>query len=362
MDTEKDLLEPFGLNEKMRASLASVSESGLEPARVVAETRERFHVQTRQGPSSMEVPGKFYFSAADGRDLPTVGDWVLVRRIDTTTTLLHAIEPRFSLLYRKTAGKRHDYQLIAANVDTVFIIAGMDQALNPARLLRYQVLVADSGSRPVFLFSKKDLLNEQSLAERLIQCREFAGDVPFLFYSVDDAQDLTTIVHWIAPGQTVCFLGPSGVGKSTLINKLLGEEILATNPVRSQDAKGRHTTSFRQLFLLPGGGLMIDTPGMRELGLIDPSAGLEETFSDLLILAQSCRFRDCTHQQEPECALRRAAEAKQISLQRYQNFVKLTLEQKKAQADPLLLQMKHKQKEKILSRAIKRYNEKSDKL
>jgi len=361
MTRTDDPLLPYGLNETIQTALESCTEPGLEPARVISAGRERYQVQTRQGAAVMEVPGKFYFSAADGRDLPTVGDWTVVRRIDDQTTLLHSILPRFSLIHRKTAGKRTDYQLLAANVNKAFILSGLDQEINHSRVLRYMALAAEGGCAPVLLFSKKDQLSTEGVAQQLEQCQRLAGEVPFLLYSAEDSEDLAKIFSWITPGETICFLGPSGVGKSTLINRLVGRQMFATGEVRDKDAKGRHTTTFRQLVLLPNGGLVIDNPGLRELGFIDLAAGLEETFADLYELAQQCRFRDCTHQQEPGCALRQAVETKQVTAERFKSFVKLSLEQRQAQIDPLVLELKRKQKDKILGRAIKRYNENREK-
>lgn len=346
-------LTAFGVTAELRALLQT--RAGVELARVIAANIHNYRIYTDQGPATLEVPGKFYYNAADDRDLPAVGDWLLVRRIDNDTAVLDEILPRRGVLYRKTAGKRFAVQVIAANVDMACIVQGLDRPLNGNSIERYMVLAKSAGASPMLLLTKKDLLSPEQFAQLHDEVARIAHQVAVFICNSNEPADIAALEQFVPSGQTVCFLGPSGVGKSTLINGLLGEAKQSTQSVRAKDAKGRHTTTQRQLFSLPHGGLVIDTPGMRELGLLDMEAGLDETFEDIEEWAKSCRFRDCTHGQEPECGVRAAVERGEVTRERYQAFLKLDGERRQQAQDPTLIQMKKKRNEKILSRTIKNY-------
>jgi ribosome biogenesis GTPase / thiamine phosphate phosphatase len=347
-------LDSFGLTADIFAQVQS--REGVELARVIAAHINNYRIQTEQGPATLEVPGKFYYNAADDRDLPAVGDWLLIRRIDNDTAVLDEILPRRGVLFRKTAGKKYAVQVIAANVDMVYIVQGLDRPLNANSIERYMVLSRSAGATPLLLLTKKDLLSPEQIIQVQAEVERIANQMPVFLCKSNDPADLAVLEQLIPASQTVCFLGPSGVGKSTLINGLLGEQKQSTQSVRAKDAKGRHTTTQRQLFSLPHGGLVIDTPGMRELGLLEMEFGLDQAFDDIEEWANACRFRDCTHEHEPDCGVRAAMERGELSRERYQGYLKLDGERRKQSQDPTVIQIKKKRDEKVLSRAVKNYH------
>jgi ribosome biogenesis GTPase / thiamine phosphate phosphatase len=258
--------------------------------------------------------------------LPTVGDWVaLTLPAGEGEALLQAVLPRRSVLVRREAGSEHEGQLIAANFDVVFLVTGLDGNFNPRRIERALAVAWKSGATPVVLLSKADL--HEDVSARVEEVQALAPGVSVLPLSAQTGQGLEEVRAWLPPGKTGVLLGSSGVGKSTLVNRLLEEERLATQSVRAEDHKGRHTTTHRELFTLPQGGLLIDGPGVRELGLWGEEDGVEQAFEDVLALAAGCRFSDCGHQREPGCAVRAEVEAGRLSQERLHHFEKLQREQ-----------------------------------
>ncbi len=309
------------------ASLASVFEpyraQGFEPARVVAEHQHVYTLLTEQAELFARVTGRLRHEASGRADFPAVGDWVAARpQPGEEWATIHAILPRRSRFSRKVAGDDAEEQIVAANIDTVFLVMGLDGDFNPRRMERYLALAWDSGSSPVVLLSKLDLCDDPDGRRREIE----ALGAPVHLVSAKTGAGLEALASYLKPGLTLALLGSSGVGKSTLVNRLLGEERLRTAEVRASDDRGRHTTSARELLPLPGGALIIDTPGMRELQLWDASAGLQAAFSDVEALAAECRFTDCGHEREPGCAVRVAIEAGQLPAERLASYQKLQRE------------------------------------
>ncbi|KFE64219.1 ribosome small subunit-dependent GTPase A [Hyalangium minutum] len=323
-------IESLGWGEDLAnafSQLLSQSPVPLVPGRVVRQERGLLTVQTSERAVLARAAGRLLHQASNVEALPTVGDWVaLPPPSGDGEALLHAVIPRRSILKRREAGSEHDGQLIAANLDVVFLVAGLDGNFNPRRIERALTLAWASGAMPVVVLSKADLCLEAS--ERVLEVEALAPGVPVLALSAQQGTGLEELLAQLPAGKTGALLGSSGVGKSTLVNRLLEEARLATQPVRPEDNKGRHTTTHRQLFVLPQGGLLIDGPGMRELGLWgDEEEGLSQAFSDVLVLAEGCRFSDCTHQREPGCAVRGAVETGELSQERLQSFKKLQREQ-----------------------------------
>lgn len=292
-------------------------------ARVSMQTRGFYRVITASGEIRAETSGKIGYLAGDLPDYPAVGDWVMVDRLTNLggNAIIRHILPRRTAFIRKAAGTAVHSQVIAANIDTVFICMSLNHDFNLRRLERYLAITWDSGAAPVVMLTKADLCAELEL--RRAQIRTAAIGVDILATSSHSDVGYAAINNYLHPGTTIAFIGSSGVGKSTLINRLLGKETLATQGIDADD-KGRHTTTFRQLIPLPGGAVVIDTPGMRELQL--ESADLSQTFADIDELAAQCRFADCAHEHEPGCAVAAAVVAGKLSPERLRSYLKLRIE------------------------------------
>lgn len=299
---------------------AMTSGGGGRPARVVGEGRGGYLVDDGGGEFRAEVSGRLRFDASGRADFPVVGDWVLVKG---DPARIRSVLPRRTLLRRKAASGRAGDQPIAANIDAVFAMHPVDRGAGLRWIERSLVLIAESGARAVVLLSKCDLLSAADLRDFEEEARAELPGAEIIACSAVTGAGLDRVRVHVRRGLTLCCIGPSGAGKSTLINVLAGEGALPTAAVRESDARGRHTTSRRELLLLPGGGVVIDTPGMRELGLPETGAGLEETFPEIIALARECRFRDCTHVHEPGCAVRVAAEEGRLSPQRLESYCRL---------------------------------------
>ena len=297
----------------------------LQPGRVMSEQRRGVCVMTRQGAVDASIPGRFFHASKSrtGRERaerPIVGDWVLLDQNQAVQQVL----PRRSLLSRKVSGEREQEQPLASNIDAVWIMMALDADFNLARLDRYLSLVAVSGAEELVLLSKADLAPDADRKLALAQRRH--PSVQHLLISIPQDTGLERLESHLRPGRTIALIGSSGVGKSTLVNRLSGAHVMRTGRTRSVDGRGRHTTTHRQMHLLPGGGLVIDSPGMRELGLWEGAAGVEHAFADLEQLALGCRFRDCRHETEPGCALRSALAEKQLDAERFRSWLKLKKE------------------------------------
>jgi ribosome biogenesis GTPase len=318
-------LATLGWNAWFEERFAGHRAAGLVPARVATEDKHAYTVVGDAGEWAAVVAGKLLHQSRGNADLPKVGDWVAVApQPGEPKAVIRAVLPRRTQLVRKVTGREVEEQVLAANVDTVFVTLALDATFNLRRLERFLVMVLEGGARPVVVLNKADVCDDPEAC--VAAARRAAGDAPVLVVSARTRKGIGQLREFIRPGETVVFIGTSGVGKSSLINRLYGEEIQATIEVREADAKGRHTTTWRELIPLPGGGLVIDTPGMREFHMWAAEDGISEAFPELLELAQTCRFRDCTHVNEPGCAVRAAAESGQLSRERYESFLKLQRE------------------------------------
>jgi len=318
-------LAALGWGEPFERAFATLAGEGLVPARVAAQYTHLYRVWTEDADLLGSVAGRFRVEAESPADYPVVGDWVAVAaRPAEGSATIEAILPRKSRFVRKVAGDHLQEQVVAANVDTVFLVCGLDGDFNPRRIERALVLAQESGARPVVILSKADLCPEAS--ERVAEVERLAPEVPVHAVSCRSGAGLSDFEHHLRYGETVALLGSSGVGKSTLVNTLLGQDRVKTQEVRSRDSRGRHTTSHRELFLLPSGALMIDTPGIRELQLWSDGAAVKDTFGELATLAEGCAFRDCRHQTEPDCAVVRAVAEGRLSEDRLLSYRKLQSE------------------------------------
>ena len=313
-------LNELGWDEARAAELQGLAAEGLEPARVGAATRDRCQLLGLGEPIWASLRGRL---AEERLELPAVGDWVLARRERETAVVEQLLERR-SLFVRKAAGRSSLPQVVAANVDRVFAVTAVGPNFNPRRIERYLSAIWDGGAEPVVVVNKTDLPHDA--AAILEELSAVALGVRTAMVSAVRDGGLDELLALCRPGGTIALVGSSGVGKSTIVNRLLGDEQQATSEVRESDHKGRHTTSDRQLFVTPGGAILIDTPGMRELGLWDAEEGVDRTFADVVELAAGCRFRDCAHSSETGCAVLAAVERGEIAAERVESFQRLQRE------------------------------------
>ncbi len=317
-------LEYLGWNDFFASNFEPLRQQGLTVARVAIEHRNTYILHSEFGELSGEVTGKFRHQATQA-EFPAVGDWVVISVIESEkNAIIHSILPRKSKFSRQSAGGITKEQIVAANVDTVFLVSGLDGDFNPRRIERYLILAWESGANPVILLNKADLC--KNLEDCLNQVENIALGVPIITISAANFQGLEALQLYLQPGKTVALLGSSGVGKSTITNQLKGEAIQAVKAVRQGDNRGRHTTTHRELILLPNGSLIIDTPGMREIQIWASESSLNSTFEDIETLAEECRFRDCQHGEEPGCAVQQALQEGKLNNSRFLSYQKLNKE------------------------------------
>jgi ribosome biogenesis GTPase len=320
-------LEALGFDAWFQERRPAGSPPGCAPARVTAVNRDRYLIHDAQGEVPAEVSGAFRFSIEASTEMPCVGDWAsVVTHNNRGLAILHALFPRKSLLRRKTPGKQIDYQLVAANVDVAFLVQSCDANFNLRRLERYLAMVHEAHIEPRMLLTKSDLLAAAEVEQRIAAVGQTAPSLAVLAVSNETGAGLAELDRVLESGKTYCLLGSSGVGKTTIINRLVSQARFATGPVREYDGRGRHTTARRQLIVLESGAMLIDTPGMRELGTIAMGDGIDESFADIVTLTASCRFSDCTHTQETGCALLAAVERGDLDRARYESYLQLRLE------------------------------------
>jgi ribosome biogenesis GTPase len=345
-------LTDLGWNDHFARAFEPWAGPGVVPGRVALEHNHVLRVLTASGEQLAEVSGRVKHEAAGRHELPAVGDWVVLRLDEGGRCQIRAVLPRTGRFARKAAGDPTQEQVVAANVDTVFLVSGLDGDFNPRRIERYLMLARESGAEPVVILNKADVADDVEEAVALVQA--LAPGVPVLAISAADGRDFAALTQYLRPGKTVALLGSSGVGKSSIVNRLMGSAVLPTRSVRESDSRGRHASVHRQMIALPGGALVIDTPGMRELQSWGTESGSSETFGDIEALSAGCRFRDCRHLREPGCAVKAAAESGELDPARYQNFVKLEEERAdlaKRQDERALLDQKRQSK--VMGRALK---------
>ena len=319
-------LTKLGWNADLNQQFAPHLAKGLVPARVAVEDKHFFRVWTADAELLAQVTGKCMHDArGSNAKLPKVGDWVAVKLVpNEEKAMIQAILPRRTKLCRTLTGRGSTEHILATNIDTAFMVTAADASFDAARLEQMLVMAHESGARPVVLLNKIDLCDD--LDARLADATRVAGDALVLAACALTGRGVKKLAQLIKPGDTAVFIGTSGVGKSSLINRLYGEDIQATVEVRTNDAKGRHTTSWREMIFLPQGGVVIDTPGMREFHIWIASEGSKQAFPELDALSVRCRFRDCTHTKEHQCAVLEALAAGTLPRERYDSFLKLQLE------------------------------------
>lgn len=343
--------EDFGYNEALEQFRKDNNLTEFSVARVIAEHKERYIIVSDQGEYDAEITGNMRFSACGREDFPAVGDWVAATIYDSGTALIHKIFPRSSVIQRQAIGSAGDIQIIATNVDCALLVQGADRDFNINRLERYLTICYNSRVEPVVVMTKIDLFEENHISELLNSIRQRLPEITVMAISSETQQGYDKLNAFFEQGKTYCMLGSSGAGKSTLLNHLTGTETMKTRSLSDSTNKGRHTTTHREMFVLPNGALMIDNPGMKEVGIANASAGLEATFDDIVQLAKQCRFKDCTHTSESGCAVREAVDKGEIDPASFENFLKLEKEKEHYEST----EAERKQKDRAFGKMLKNY-------
>ena len=319
-------MDKLGFSDWFRTQVDEDQKLHHEIARVIAVHRDSFVISMGQGDVFAECSGNLLYTAESPLELPVTGDWVYADFYDDSLGIIHAVLPRKSLLKRKTPGRRVDFQVIGANIDTAFIMQSADLNFNLRRLERYLAMVREGDVNPVVLLSKCDLAGDEKVEELIASVRDIAPEIDLVPFSSITGENIDEIQNLLLPAKTYCLLGSSGVGKTTLMNAIIGEQQFATQEVSKRQGKGKHTTTSRELVILDGGALLIDTPGMRELGNLSIDSGIDETFAEIASLTEQCRFRDCTHTSEKGCAVLAAIHSGDLDENRFRNYQKMKSE------------------------------------
>lgn len=352
-------LEDLGYNIVLANYRKDQSLDPFEVGRVISEHKERYIVKTTENEYDAEIVGNLRFSAQKRSDFPAVGDWVAISKYDEDKVLIHSVFPRKTIIERQAVGKQGEKQIIATNIDFAFIVQAVDRDFNINRIERYLTICNASNIKPIIILNKIDLINDAELSKLIAAVQERIKQVPVIPISNASQKGIQRLKKNIEKGKTYCLLGSSGVGKSTLLNNLSGRQLMRTNTISTSTNKGRHVTSHRELLVLDNGGILIDNPGMREVGIADSSSGLEKTFGTIVELSKNCKFKDCTHTTEVDCAVLKAVESGEIDKSSYENYLKMEREKEHFESTVA----EKRKKDKDFGKMIKQFKKtrKSDK-
>lgn len=348
-------LEDIGYNNTHAQFILENNLQDMEIGRVIAEHRERYMVRTRNGDLEAEITGNLRFSARSREDFPAVGDWVTLITYDANMAIIHKILPRHSAITRQAVGQTGEVQLIAANVDYAFLVQAIDRDFSVNRLERYLTICHESFVKPIVVLTKTDLADQQQVDEITESINRRIQGIPVIALSNLTNAGYESLKGLMMKGKTYCMLGSSGVGKSTLLNNLAGKSLMKTGHISHTNSRGRHITSHRELVVLDNGSILIDNPGMREVGTASATAGLSTTFDKIAGLSANCKFANCTHTSETGCAVLNALENGEIDRQVYDNYIKLLKEQSYFESSVA----DRKRKEKMLGKILKDYHKKN---
>lgn len=344
-------LEDLGYNADLENFRKEERLDSFGVGRVVSEHKERYVVKTCEQEYDAELIGNLRYSAAKRSDFPAVGDWVAISEYDENKALIHAVFPRKTIIERQAVGKHGEKQIIATNIDYAFIVQAVDRDFNTNRIERYLTICHTAKVKPIIILNKIDLISAAELAKLISTIKERTKQVRVIAMSNASKKGIEELKGLILKGKTYCLLGSSGVGKSTLSNNLSGKQLMKTNLISTSTNKGRHITSHRELVVLPNGGILIDNPGMREVGIADATAGLETTFETIVELSQDCKFKDCTHTTELGCAVLAAIENGEIDQNSYGNFLKMRREKEHFESTVA----ERRKKDKDFGKMVKHY-------
>ncbi len=350
-------LEDLGYNKKLEKFRIDNNLNDFETGRVIAEHKERYIVSTARGDFEAEITGNMRFTAEGREDYPAVGDWVSLATYESGSALIYKILPRFSIIKRQAVGHFGEVQIIAANIDYAFLIQAVDRDFNINRLERYLTICNSSKVSPIIVLSKIDLIDEHRISEILENIKVRIKNVPVIAISNSSMAGYDTIKRVVKKGKTYCMLGSSGVGKSTLLNNLSGRIVMRTDTISRSTNKGKHVTSHRELIILENGGILVDNPGIREVGIADSTGGLEITFDRIVSFSQYCKFKDCTHTTETGCSVMEAVKAGEIDKASYENYLKM--EREKAHFESTVAE--RRRKEKVFGKILKSYKKEMSK-
>jgi len=344
-------LEDLGYNAKLEKLRIENNLKDFEIGRVVSEHKERYIVKTEKGEFEAEITGNLRFSAVSREDFPAVGDWVALTTYDSDFSIIHKILPRFSIIARQAVGQFGEIQIIAANVDYALLVQAVDRDFNINRLERYLTICYSSKVVPIIVLTKTDLINEQEKANMIESINQRTKNILVFPISNETQEGYEALKQIIEKGKTFCMLGSSGVGKSTLLNNLSGRSIMKTDAISQSTNKGRHVTSHRELIVLENGGILVDNPGMREVGIVDTAYGMETTFDLIFSLSGRCKFKDCTHTNEIGCSVLEALEKGEINKSSYDNYLKIEKEKMHFESSVV----ERRKKDKDFGKMLKNY-------
>ncbi|MEL4456469.1 ribosome small subunit-dependent GTPase A [Lutimonas vermicola] len=344
-------LDDLGYDIELEKYRKSQNLDVFEVGRIISEHKERYVVKTDKREYDGEIIGNLRFTAHHRSDFPAVGDWVAISEYDNDKVLIHSVFPRKTIIERQAVGKQGEKQIIATNIDYAFIVQAVDRDFNINRIERYLTICHTSKVSPIIVLNKIDLITDNELSILVNKVQERVKKVPIIPISNESQKGLIKLKESIEKGKTYCLLGSSGVGKSTLLNNLSGRELMKTNTISTSTNKGRHVTSHRELIILENGGILIDNPGMREVGIADSKEGLEITFNEIIELSKDCKFKDCTHMAEVDCAVLKAVESCIIDKSSYENFLKM--EREKENFESTIAEKRKKDKD--FGKMIKNY-------
>ena len=344
-------LEDLGYNDKLEAFRIEEKLDGFEIGRVSAEHKERYVVKTADKEYDAEIIGNLRFSAHKRSDFPAVGDWVAFSEYDENKVLIHTVFPRKTIIERQAVGKQGEKQIIATNIDYAFIVQAVDRDFNINRLERYLIICNTSKVKPIIILNKIDLINDTVLTKLITTVQDRIKQIPIIAISNETHKGVEKLKESIKEGKTYCLLGSSGVGKSTLLNNLSGKQMMKTNTISASTNKGRHVTSHRELLVLENGGILIDNPGMREVGIADSVEGLEITFETIVELSKHCKFKDCSHTTEIGCAVLAAVDSEEIDESSYENYLKMEREKEHFESTVAV----KRKKDKDFGKMVKNY-------
>jgi len=344
-------LEDLGYNDLLENYRKDKGLDSFEAGRVISEHKERYTVKTAVNEYDAEIIGNLRFTAQKRSDFPAVGDWVAFSEFDENRALIHAVFPRKTVIERQAVGKQGEKQIIASNIDFAFIVQSVDYDFNINRMERYLTICNASNVEPVIILNKIDLINESELSELILSVQKRVKEAQVIAISNESQKGIESLKKSIIKGKTYCLLGSSGVGKSTLINNLSGKQMMKTETISESTHKGRHVTTHRELLVLENGGILIDNPGMREVGITDSAGGLEITFEIITELSKECKFQDCTHTTETGCAVLAAVDKGEFDKSSYENYLKMEREKEHFESTVA----EKRRKDKFFGKMMKKY-------